>query len=45
MKIISPVQKPLFFKTTDPYTLAAKVWKNILSLYELKKNFLNMQAT
>ena len=34
MKIISTVHKLLFFKTTDLYTLHAKIWKNILSSYE-----------
>ena len=38
MKIISTVHKLLFFKTTDLYTLDTKIWKNILSSFESKKN-------
>ena len=41
MKIISPVNKFLFSKTTDLYALDTKIWKKILSSYENKKNYLN----
>ena len=37
MKIISTVHKLLFFKATDLHTLAAKIWKNILSSYQILK--------
>ena len=45
MKIILTVHKLLIFKTTDLYILDTKIWKNILSSYENKKNSLNTQAT
>ena len=45
MKTISTVHKLLFFETTDLYTLDKKIWKNILSSYESKKAYLNMQIT
>ena len=38
MKIISTFHKLLFFKTSHPYTLGTKIWKNILGSYESKKN-------
>ena len=38
MKIMSIVHKLLFFKTTDLCTLDKKVWENVLSSYERKKN-------
>ena len=44
MKIISNVHKLLFFETTDS-TLDTKIWKNILSSYESKTKYLNMQTT
>ena len=37
MKIISTFHKLLFFKTSHPYTLGTKIWKNILGSYESKK--------
>ena len=36
MKIISIFHRLLFFKATDPYNLDTKIWKNILSSYEIK---------
>ena len=36
MKIISTFHWLLFFKTTDPYTMDTKIWKNILNSYEIK---------
>ena len=43
MKIISTVQKLLFFYfLTYLYTLDTKIWKNILSSYDSKKNYLNI---
>ena len=38
MKIISTFHKLLFFKTSHPYTLDTKIWKNILDSYESKKS-------
>ena len=33
MKIISIVHKPLFYKTTDLYTLDSKIWNYILTVH------------
>ena len=45
MKTISIFHKLLVFKTANLYTLDIKIWKNILSSYESKKSYLNMQTT
>ena len=45
MKTISTVDKLLFFQATKLYTLDTKIWKNILSSHERKRNSLNMQTT
>ena len=44
MKIMSTVHKLLFFKTTDLYTLGTKILKNMLSSYESKRKYLNLQT-
>ena len=43
MKIITTVHRYYFSKQL--YSLDTKIWKSILSLYESKKNYLNMQTT